>query len=58
MHDEFLNQRHGTFFFIAILDGIFFALMVQIHLIFEINTYLCKNCSRYNLFFDVNLKFS
>jgi hypothetical protein len=23
MHDEFLNQRHGTFFFIAILDGIF-----------------------------------
>jgi hypothetical protein len=24
MHDEFLNQRHGTFFFIAILDGIFF----------------------------------
>jgi hypothetical protein len=28
MHDEFLNQRHGTFFFIAILDGIFFALTV------------------------------
>jgi hypothetical protein len=24
MHDEFLNQRHGTFFFIAILDGILF----------------------------------
>jgi hypothetical protein len=24
MHDEFLNQRHGTFFFVAILDGIFF----------------------------------
>jgi hypothetical protein len=23
MHDEFLNQRYGTFFFIAILDGIF-----------------------------------
>jgi hypothetical protein len=24
MHDEFLNQRHGTFFFRVILDGIFF----------------------------------
>jgi hypothetical protein len=23
MHDEFLNQRHSTFFFKAILDGIF-----------------------------------
>jgi hypothetical protein len=30
MHDEFLNQRHGTFFFIAILDGIFFALTVVV----------------------------
>jgi hypothetical protein len=29
MDDEFLNQRHGTFFFIAILDGIFFALTVE-----------------------------
>jgi hypothetical protein len=29
MHDEFFNQRHGTFFFIATLDGIFFALMVD-----------------------------
>jgi hypothetical protein len=28
MHDEFLNQRRGTFLFIAILDGIFFALTV------------------------------
>jgi hypothetical protein len=28
MHDEFLNQKHGTFFFIAILDGFFFALTV------------------------------
>jgi hypothetical protein len=28
MHDEFINQRHGTFFFIAILDGFFFALTV------------------------------
>jgi hypothetical protein len=28
MHDEFHNQRHGTFFFIAIFDGIFFALTV------------------------------
>jgi hypothetical protein len=27
MHDEFLNQRHGTFFFIAILDGIFLLLL-------------------------------
>jgi hypothetical protein len=25
MHDEFQNQRHGTFFFIATLNGIFFA---------------------------------
>jgi hypothetical protein len=24
MHDKFLNQRHGIFLFIAILDGIFF----------------------------------
>jgi hypothetical protein len=22
MHDEFLNQRHGTFFFVAILDAL------------------------------------
>jgi hypothetical protein len=27
MHDKFLNQKHGTFFFIAILDGIFFLLL-------------------------------
>jgi hypothetical protein len=25
MQDDFLNQRHGSFFFKAILDGIFFA---------------------------------
>jgi hypothetical protein len=30
MLEEFLNQRHGTFFFIAILDGIFFALTVVV----------------------------
>jgi hypothetical protein len=28
MHDKFLNQKHSTFFFIAILDGIFFTLTV------------------------------
>jgi uncharacterized membrane protein len=31
VHNEFLNQRHGTFFFIvAIIDCIFFALTVLI----------------------------
>jgi hypothetical protein len=33
MHNDFLNQRHGTFFFIAILDGIFFALTVALFFI-------------------------
>jgi hypothetical protein len=24
MHDEFINQRHGTFIFVGIVDGIAF----------------------------------
>jgi hypothetical protein len=31
MHDKFLNKRPGTFFVIAILDGIFFALRYYVH---------------------------
>jgi hypothetical protein len=37
MHDEFLNQRYGTFFFIAILDGIFFCSYgtIKTHIAFQ-----------------------
>jgi hypothetical protein len=30
MHDEFINQRHGTFIFVGIVDGIaFFFLLLR-----------------------------
>jgi hypothetical protein len=40
MHDEFLNQRHGTFFFIAILDGIFFCSYGRFLYLYETLFYL------------------